>query len=100
MTVLNKAGTIAVTVVPVSLLARLGLPAFVAVVVLVAVLAVAAAGMACWVINDDQRSERVVKLLTAARARAEVPTPTSAIAITATQVRRRLRWPRRHAPGA
>jgi choline-glycine betaine transporter len=104
-TVLKKVGAVAVTVVPVSLLAGLGLPAFVATVVLaavlvVAVLVVAVTGLACWIISDDQRSERVVRLLIAVRVCAEVAVPTPVAAGTATQARRCLRWPWRHAPGA
>jgi hypothetical protein len=98
MTVLKKA--VAVTVVPASLLARFGLPAFIAVMASAAVLAVAVLGFAGWVINDDQRSKRLAKLVKAAlRARAEVPASAPAAVGTATKVRRR-RWPWRHTPGA
>jgi hypothetical protein len=97
MTVLKKA--VAVTVVPASLLARFGLSAFIAMMALAAVLVVAVFGFASWVINDGQRSDRVEKLLKAARARAEVPASASAVAGTVTKVRRR-RWPWWHTPGA
>jgi hypothetical protein len=63
----RNAGKLTVTVVPVSQLARLGLPAFVALVGLVAFLVVAVLAWTSWVLNNDERAKRMAQLLNAIR---------------------------------
>jgi hypothetical protein len=93
MTALKHVVKVAVAVVPVTALARLGMPALVASVALAALLVFAILGLAIWVIGDEQRSQRMEKLLTAARGRAEAPA--SAQAIEGISVRARRRFSRR-----
>jgi hypothetical protein len=92
MTALKQMVKVAVAVVPVSALARFDMPALVALVALAALLVVAMFGFAIWVIGDEQRSQRMEKLMTAARGRAEAPD--SAPAVKGTSVRARHRFSR------
>jgi len=76
MAVLRAAGRAVAAAVPAAQLARLGLPALLA----VCGLAVLMLAVACWVLASDARCERVAKVLTAWRG-APAPaamTPTSA----------------------
>lgn len=63
----RNAGRLTVTVVPMSQLLRLGLPALVILVGLIAFLAVAVLAWATWVLNDDERAKRITQLLNAIR---------------------------------
>ena len=59
MAVLRQAGKLAAEAVPVAQVARLGLPALIA----VAVLAVLVLAAMCWVIGSDERCDRVARVL-------------------------------------
>lgn len=61
--VLRSAGKMGAVIVPVSQLARLGFPAFAALVCLVAFLTAAVLKWASWVLNDEDRSRRLAQLL-------------------------------------
>jgi hypothetical protein len=63
VTVLRSAGKMGAAIVPVSQLARLGFPAFAALVCLIAFLTVAVLKWASWVLNDEDRSRRLDQLL-------------------------------------
>ncbi len=88
MTALKRVVQVAVAVVPVSALARFGMPALVALVALAALLVVAIFALAIWVIGDEQRSQRTEKLLTAARGHTEAPGSAQAHERTSVWVRR------------
>jgi hypothetical protein len=64
---LRNAGRLTVTVLPVSQLVRLGLPALVLLAGLIAFLAVAVLAWTSWVLNDDERAKRMTRLLNAIR---------------------------------
>ena len=78
MTVLRSASRVAGFVVPMSQLARLGLPAFVALLALVALLIIGIFWYVCWVTSSEDRSDRLARLLTAARGGAEAQAPAPA----------------------
>lgn len=69
----RNAGKLTATVVPVSQLARLGLPAFFALVGLVAFLVVAVLAWTSWVLNNDERAKRMAQLLNAIRGQRSSP---------------------------
>lgn len=65
--VLRNAGGMAVTVLSMTQLAGLGLPAVLTLAGLTAFLAVAALAWASWILNDADRAQRMTRLLTAIR---------------------------------
>ncbi|MGP0022966.1 MAG: hypothetical protein ACLPKE_06315 [Streptosporangiaceae bacterium] len=72
MVVLRQAGKLAAEAVPVAQLARLGLPALIA----VAVLAVLVLAAICWIIDSDERCSRVARVLGAWRGAPASAAPT------------------------
>jgi hypothetical protein len=89
MAVFRRAGKVMARLVPAVLVARLGLAALGALVFL----AVLVAGVACWVVCDDARTNLVSRLLLAWRGDASClgPGGTAAPSSVAPQPRR---WPR------
>jgi hypothetical protein len=71
--ILRHAGQIAAGAVPATLLARLGLPALVAVVSL----AIAALAMTCWVLSSEDRTNRVSQIILARRGQPTIPAAAS-----------------------
>lgn len=68
-TALRHAGKVAALMVPVSQLARLGLPALIMLGSLVALVL----AISCWIIASNDRSNRMARLMLAARGRPAVP---------------------------
>jgi HAMP domain-containing protein len=71
MTALRQAGRWVATMVPVSQLARLGLPAL----IMLCFLALVVLAIWCWIIDNDDRSNRLTRLILAARGHHAVPAP-------------------------
>jgi hypothetical protein len=69
MTTLRHAGKAVAVMVPVSQLARLGLPAL----IVLGSLAILMLAISCWIIASDDRSSRMARLMLAARGRPAVP---------------------------
>lgn len=69
MTTLRHAGKAIAIMVPVSQLARLGLPAL----IVLGSLAILILAISCWIIASDDRSTRMARLMLAARGRPAVP---------------------------
>ena len=69
MTTLRHAGKAVAVMVPVSQLARLGLPAL----IVLGSLVILVLAISCWIIASDDRSSRMVWLMLAARGRPDVP---------------------------
>ena len=68
-TALRHAGKVVALMVPVSQLARLGLPALIMLGSLVALVL----AISCWIIASNDRSNRMARLMLAARGRPAVP---------------------------
>ncbi len=62
----RRVGQTVAGILPVAVLARLGMPALAAAVVL----AVLVLGVTCWVINSDSRTDRVNRMMLACRGNA------------------------------
>ena len=91
MAVLRLAGKVAAEAVPVAQLARLGVPALIA----MSALAVLVLTAVCWVIGSDPRCERVTRLLLAWRGTASSPAPGAAASLVPVSRPRRGRpWRR------
>jgi hypothetical protein len=73
----------AAAVVGPAMLARLGLPAVGAALVVVLV----AAGVLCWVVSSKDRSDHAAQLIDAARGQAKVPAPLAVSAVVPEQPR-------------
>jgi hypothetical protein len=71
MTALRQAGKVVTTVVPVSQLARLGLPAL----IVLGFLTLVVLAIWCWIIGNADRSDRLTRLILAARGHHAVPAP-------------------------
>jgi hypothetical protein len=69
VTTLRYAGKAVAVIVPVSQLARLGLPAL----IVLGFLAILILAISCWIIASDDRSSRMARLMLAARGRPAVP---------------------------
>jgi len=69
MTALRHAGKAVALMVPASQLARLGLP----VLIMLGTLVVLVLAISCWVIASDDRSNRMARLMLAARGRPAFP---------------------------
>ena len=89
MALIRRAGKMAAGAVPAALVGRLGLPAL-GVLVFVAVLA---AGVGCWVVRNDARTDRVSRVLLAWRGNPD-RLPAAPTLVTAPRPRR-WAWPRR-----
>jgi hypothetical protein len=89
MAVIRWSGKVAAGAVPAALVAGLGLPAL-GVLVFVAVLA---AGVSCWVMHSDARTNRASRVLLAWRGNAGC-LPSAPAPVTAPRPRR-WAWPRR-----
>jgi len=89
MAVIRRAGKVAAGAVPAALVAGLGLPAL-GVLVFVAVLA---AGVCCWMVHSDARTDRVSRVLLAWRGNAGC-LPSAPAPVTVPQPRR-WAWLRR-----
>lgn len=63
MSLTRKASRVVAGILPMAVLARLGLPALAAAVFL----CVLTAGVACWLFSDDARANRVIRILLAWR---------------------------------
>jgi hypothetical protein len=93
MGTLRRAGKVVVGVVPVAQLARLGLPAFIALVAF----AVMVLAVICWIIRSHDRCERVSRILLALRGNSAALTSGSGTATTPVpgpHVRRAWPWKR------
>jgi hypothetical protein len=69
MTTLRHAGKAVAVMVPVSQLARLGLPAL----IVLGSLVILVLAVSCWIIASDDRSSRMAWLMLAARGRPDIP---------------------------
>ncbi len=70
---LKHVGRAVAGMLPTAVLARLGMPALAAVVFL----AVLVLGVACWVISNPDRSDRVIRMMLARRGNVRCLAPTS-----------------------
>jgi hypothetical protein len=89
MAVIRWTGKVAAGAVPAALVAGLGMPEL-GVLVFVAVLA---AGVSCWVMRSDARTDRASRVLLAWRGNADC-LPSAPAPVTAPRPRR-WTWPRR-----